>query len=168
LAEVAFFESAGVALEGDDLGVVDEPVDHRGGDDVVAEDFAPATERFVGGDDQGGAFVAGGDELEEQVGGLGFEGDVADLVDDQHRVAAKPDELVLKPADVVGVGEPGDPLAGGGELEAVAGLAGADRQAGGQVGLAGAGGPRKTTFSFATTKSSVARWAIRSRLRPRG
>ena len=25
-----------------DLGVVDESVDHRGGDDVVAEDLAPA------------------------------------------------------------------------------------------------------------------------------
>jgi hypothetical protein len=41
-----------------------------GGDDVVAEDLAPATERLVGGDDQRGAFVAAGDELEEQVGGL--------------------------------------------------------------------------------------------------
>jgi hypothetical protein len=32
-------EPVGVALEGDDLGVVDEPVD-QGGGDVVAEDFA--------------------------------------------------------------------------------------------------------------------------------
>ena len=71
----------GVALEGDDLGVVDEAVDHRGGDDVVAEDLAPAAEGLVGGDDQTGSFVAAGDELEEEVGGLGFEGDVADLVD---------------------------------------------------------------------------------------
>ena len=38
-----------------------------------------------------GAFVAGGDELEEQVRGFGFERDVADLVDDQQRVAAEPD-----------------------------------------------------------------------------
>jgi hypothetical protein len=41
----------GATLEGDDLGVVDEPVDHGGGDDVVAEDLAPARERLVGGDD---------------------------------------------------------------------------------------------------------------------
>jgi hypothetical protein len=51
--------------------VVDEPVDHRGGYDVVAEDLAPAAEGLVGGDDQGGAFVAGGHQLEEQVGGFG-------------------------------------------------------------------------------------------------
>ncbi len=119
--------------------MVDEPVDHGGGDDVVAEDLAPPAEGFVGGDDQAGAFVAAGDELEEQVGGLGFEGDVADLVDDQQWVAAQPDQLVLEAARVVGLGEPGDPLGGGGELDAVAGLAGADRDPGGQVGLAGAG-----------------------------
>jgi site-specific DNA recombinase len=43
---------------GDDVGVVDEPVDHRRGDGVVAEDLAPAAEFLVGGDDQAGAFVA--------------------------------------------------------------------------------------------------------------
>jgi hypothetical protein len=80
-AEVSVFEPVGVAAEGDDFGVVDEPVDHGGGDDLVAEDFSPAAEWLVGGDDQAGAFVAAGDELEEQVGCLGFGGDVADLVD---------------------------------------------------------------------------------------
>ena len=34
-------EPVAVAFEGDDLGVVHEPVDHRGGDYVVAEDFTP-------------------------------------------------------------------------------------------------------------------------------
>jgi hypothetical protein len=53
---------------------VDEPVDHGCGDDVVAEDLAPASEWLVDGDDEAGAFLACGDELEEEVGGLGFEG----------------------------------------------------------------------------------------------
>jgi hypothetical protein len=39
----------------------------------------------------------------------------------------------------VGAGEPVDPLACGGEQDPVPGLAGADREPGGQVGLAGAG-----------------------------
>ena len=77
--------------------------------------------------------------MEEQVGGFGFEGDVADLVDDEQRVAAEPDELGLQPAGVVGVGEPGDPFGGGGEQDPVPGLAGADRQPDREVGLAGAG-----------------------------
>jgi hypothetical protein len=37
-AEVAVLEAVGVAFEVDDVGVVDEAVDHRGGHDVVAED----------------------------------------------------------------------------------------------------------------------------------
>src|SRR5712692_9557501 len=33
-AQVTVLEPVGIAFERDDLGVVDEPVDHRGGDDV--------------------------------------------------------------------------------------------------------------------------------------
>jgi len=75
--EVAVFEAVAVAFEAEDFGVVDEPVDHGGGDDLVAEDLAPAAERLVAGDDEAGSLMAGGDELEEQVGGFGLEGDVA-------------------------------------------------------------------------------------------
>ena len=150
-----------------DFGVVDEAVDHGGGDDVVAEDLAPAAERLVGGDDQAGSFVAGGHQLEEQVGGFGFEGDVADLVDDEQRVAAQPDQFVLEPAGVVGLGEPGDPL------EAVANRTRCPAwQARIAIPMARwvlpvPGGPRKTTLSLAATKSRVPRWAMRSRLSPR-
>jgi hypothetical protein len=38
------FEAVAVALEGKDLGVMDEPVDH--GDDDVAEDLAPDNRLF--------------------------------------------------------------------------------------------------------------------------
>ncbi len=62
--------------------MVDAAVDHGGGDDVVTEDFAPAAEWLVGGDDEAGAFVTGRDELEKQVGGFGFERYVAAFVDD--------------------------------------------------------------------------------------
>ena len=48
--------------------MVDDAVDHGGGDGLVAEDAAPSTERQVAGEDQRGVFVAAGDELEEQVG----------------------------------------------------------------------------------------------------
>src|SRR5512133_2006745 len=123
-----FLESVGVASEGDDFGVVDEAVDHGFGDDLVAEDFAPAAEWLVGGNDQGGAFVAAGDQLEEQVGRFGFEGDVADLIDHQQRVAAEPGQSGLQPSAGVGVGEPVDPLAGGGEQHPMSGLTGPDSQ----------------------------------------
>ena len=60
---------------------MDDAVDHRGGDGLVAEHAAPAAERQVGGQDEGGVLIAGGDELEEEVRGVLFEGQVADLVD---------------------------------------------------------------------------------------
>jgi hypothetical protein len=34
--------AVGVAGKGEDLGVVDEPVDHRGGGNVVGEGFGPS------------------------------------------------------------------------------------------------------------------------------
>ena len=122
--EVAVFEPIAVAFEGDDFGVVDEPVDHGGGDGGVAEDFSPASKGFVGCDDEAGSLVAGADELEEQVGGLGFEGDVADFVDDDERVSAEAAQFVVESAGVVGGGEAVDPFRDGGEQDAMACLAG--------------------------------------------
>ncbi len=60
---------------------MDDAVDHGGGDDLVSEDVSPAGEGQVAGQDQRGVFVAGADELEEQVRGVLLEGDVADFVD---------------------------------------------------------------------------------------
>jgi hypothetical protein len=108
--------------------VVNEPVDHRGGDDVVAEDLAPARERFVGGDDQRGAFVAAPDEHEHEVRGLGVERDVADLVDDQERESLQPGQFVVQAGLALRVGEQRDPFGGGSERDAVAGQAGADAE----------------------------------------
>ena len=118
---------------------MNEAVDHRGGDDVVAEDLAPGAERLVGGDDQRGAFVAARDEHEHQVRGLGVERDVADLVDDQQRDPLQPVELVVEAALALGVGQQRDPFGGGAERDAVAGQAGADPERDRQVRLAGAG-----------------------------
>ena len=80
-------QAVALALEGDHVGVVDEPVDEGGGDHGVAEDLAPGLEAAVAGDDDRAAFVAARDEREEQVGGLAFERQVADLVDDEQAVA---------------------------------------------------------------------------------
>src|SRR5665811_935674 len=57
--------AVGVAVQGDDVGVVDEAVDGRGRDDVIAEGLSPAREREVRGRDHGPGLVSRGDELEE-------------------------------------------------------------------------------------------------------
>jgi site-specific DNA recombinase len=64
------------SVGGDHFGEVHQGVDHGGGDDVVAEHLAPAADHLVGGDDQARAFVAAGDELEEQLRRFGLERDV--------------------------------------------------------------------------------------------
>jgi hypothetical protein len=46
-AEVFALEAVAVAFEREDLGVVDESVDHRDGGDLVAEDLAPGAEWLV-------------------------------------------------------------------------------------------------------------------------
>ena len=100
---------------------------------------APGAERLVGGDDQAGAFVAARDEREHEVGGLGVERDVADLVDDQQRDAAQALEFFFEAPGALGVAEAGDPFGRSGERDAVAGQAGADPERDRQVRFAGAG-----------------------------
>src|SRR2546422_1186403 len=82
-AEVLVTQAVGVALQREDLGVVDEAVDHRHSDDLIAEDLTPARERLVRGDDHAGALVAGGGQAEHEGCGFGGKRDVAHLVDDE-------------------------------------------------------------------------------------
>jgi hypothetical protein len=50
-----FFGAIGVTLDGADLGVVHQPIDHRDDTSGVREDLAPFGEGAIGGDD--GAFL---------------------------------------------------------------------------------------------------------------
>ena len=94
--EVTVLEPIAVALQADDLGVVDQAVDHGGGNGGVPEHLAPAPEGPIGGDQHRGPLVAGRHQLEEQVGRLGLEGDVAHFVDDEEGVAPEAAELVVE------------------------------------------------------------------------
>jgi hypothetical protein len=69
---------------------------------------------------------------------VGVEGDVADLVADEQRVALEPFELVVEAALALGVREQRDPLGRGAEDDALAGEAGPDRERDREVALAGA------------------------------
>ena len=59
------------ALDLDHDGMVEQPVEERGGDDGIAEDLAPFGEAAVRGEDHGALFVAGVDELEEEIAAAG-------------------------------------------------------------------------------------------------
>ena len=61
--------------------MVQQPVEDRGGNDLIAEQLLPVPEALVGGDDGGASFVAVADELEEQVGFLAVDGKIPHLID---------------------------------------------------------------------------------------
>jgi hypothetical protein len=73
------------------------------------------------------AFVAAGDEREQEVGGLALEGKVADLVDDEQVVALEAPQLLLELVAVLCGLEARDPLLGGREGDAVVVLARLER-----------------------------------------
>ena len=64
---IAVFESPALVAGLDDVAVVGEPVEERGGHLGVAEDDGPFAEREIGGDDDGGALVEPADEVEEEL-----------------------------------------------------------------------------------------------------
>ena len=63
--------------------MVDESIDQRCGGRSIGENVCPIAEGKVGGQDETAALVALADDLEEQIGGAGIVGEVADFVDDQ-------------------------------------------------------------------------------------
>jgi hypothetical protein len=130
-------ESIAGALDLDDLGVVEQAIEQGGGDDLVAEDVAPFAEAAVGGEDHGAALVAGVDELEEQVGAAGGDRQVADLVDDEESIAGNEADALLELSFALGLGQGGDDVGKGAEVNALAGLDGLDAERRGEMGLAG-------------------------------
>jgi len=74
----------GTAAELDESTALEDSVNDGFGEVVVVEDSAPVVERLVGGeDDRPPTQVAMVDDLEEDVGGVGAVGEVADFVDDE-------------------------------------------------------------------------------------
>lgn len=119
--------------------MVHDAVDHRGGNDLVAEHVTPPGERQVRGQNQGGMLVAARHQLEEQVRGVLPERDVADLVDDEQPDAAQPGQLGLQSTGGVRSRQAGDPVDGGGERDPMAVPGGFDAEPDRQMGLAGSG-----------------------------
>lgn len=77
VAGVVVAGSVGVAVEVEDDGAVEEPIEHGCGDGGVAEDLAPGRDAAVGGEHDGGFEVALGDDLEQRGGGLAGQRQVA-------------------------------------------------------------------------------------------
>ena len=75
-----FFEPEAVTLDVDRDRVMEQTVEDGAGDYLVAEDLAPRAEALIAGDDDRAALVAARDQLEEQVGALAVDRQIANLV----------------------------------------------------------------------------------------
>jgi len=133
-------EAVTLALDLDDMAVVEQAVEHGGGQNAIAgEGLVPRPEAEVGGHDGRGLFIAGGDDLEEQMGLLALQREVADLGDDQQAVAAQGSEGVGQPPVSLRLLDFQDQIGGGGELGLDPGIGCLVADGDGQVGLADAG-----------------------------
>ena len=135
----AALETPAVVAGLDDVAVVGEPIEQRGGHLRITEHARPFAEGEVGGDHDRGALVEAADEVEEELAsGLG-EGQIAELV--QHD-EVQPRELIGEPpwpaAAHLGL-EPVDQIDHVIEATARAGTDTASRDGDGEVGFTGAG-----------------------------
>ena len=75
------FGAVALAFDHGGFASMQEPIEDGGGEGrVVVEDFRPFFVGAVGAEGDGAAFVAGGDDLEQQVGAEFVDGQVSDLV----------------------------------------------------------------------------------------
>lgn len=72
-----------VAVEDEDVRVVEEPVHRGAGEDWVAEERTELADVALGGDDGGAALVAAADDLVEVEGLFAAEWPEAEVVDDE-------------------------------------------------------------------------------------
>ena len=140
-ASIWFFGAVAAAFNGDGLGVMQQPVQQRGGQDaVVVEDAGPLLVDAVGRNGDAAAFVAVADDLEEDVGAELVDGQIAKLVDTQQLGAEVAVQGALDAAACGGCGGDGvDDVDGAGEEHRVCAQAGGVAQGGEQMGLSEAG-----------------------------
>ena len=132
-------EAVAVPFDVDGDGVVEQAIEDRGRDHGIAEHLAPGAETLIAGEDDGPALVAARDELEEKVGPLAVNGDVADLVDDEDLGLGQELQAFVPAILRQGLAEGGDLPRGRGEQRAVAVLTCFEPERDGQMGLADAG-----------------------------
>jgi hypothetical protein len=99
-------------------------------------------------------FVAAADEREDQLGRLGVEADLADLLNHEQRRPEQPAQLLVEASLPLRRCEPGDPCARGREGEALAGQAGRDPERDRQDAS------RSVKFRGCEDSTSFWRWAV--------
>ena len=158
---------------------MNKAIDDGEGHRLVWKDFAPLSERLVGGDEQGSPLVAGTDEFEEHAGFGLILGDVGEVVEDQQMVFVELGDGRFKREFAAGDLQPLDEIGRTGEQDAPAVFDESEAKRCRQVTLAGAGRDRGivpdirgrtrrsiTLFILASAAESRSYGVIRSRVSP--
>ena len=131
------------ALDLHDDGMVEQAVKQRRGDDRIAKDVTPFGEAAIGREDHRAAFVACGDELEEQITAAGHDRQVADLVDDQQRGPGKEPDAFMQSTFALGAGKLTEQIGQCAEIDAAACLHRLDTERDRQVAFSRAWRPQE-------------------------
>jgi hypothetical protein len=127
----------------DDHGVMQEAIQQGRRDDGIAEHLAPFGEAPVGREDHGTLFIAGVDELEEQVCTACGDRQIADLVDDEQRGSCIEPDLLSQPSLPFGLVQRRDQFCQGCPVDTSPGLYCCDPERGSEMAFARARRPRK-------------------------
>lgn len=119
--------------------MMDDPVDDRHGDVVIAEELAPLGELLVGGQDDRAVFIQRVDELKQVIPALLVHRQITQFIDDQHIELEQLVDLLFQLALEFGQLQGFHQAEGGVEADFVAGFDGFQADADGQMGLADAG-----------------------------
>ena len=84
LALELVFHAEALAFDDDSIGMMQQPIEHRGGQGaVMVEDRRPLLEGAVGGQDQRPLFIAQADHLEKQIGACLVNRQIAEFIEDE-------------------------------------------------------------------------------------
>jgi hypothetical protein len=110
-----------------------------------SKDLSPFRKAAVGGEDHRALFVAGVDELEEEIAASRRDRQAADFVDDEQRRAAQGAYLFAKRAFTLGLCERRDEIGEGNEVDALSRPDCLDREGRCEVALPCARRPKKVS-----------------------
>ncbi|MCS3929300.1 hypothetical protein M2175_004331 [Bradyrhizobium elkanii] len=164
---VAAFEAPAVIAGFDDVTVMGQPIEQRGGHFGVAEHARPFAEGEIGGHDDGGALIEPADEVEEKLAtGLG-EGQIAEFI--QHN-EVHPGQMLGEPSlpSVAGLGlEAIDEVDYVEEAAAGTGSDAASGDGNGQVGFACAGAANQHDVALLGDEAAASKIIDESLMRKR-
>ena len=128
-------QAVALALNGEHVAVVQEPVQHRGRHDGIPQHLSPGTYGLVAGDDQASLLISPADQVEQEVSPGTGQGQITQLIQDQQVVPSEVVQCRFQGTVLLCDGQLVDEVQRCDETTAITLLDSLSPQADGQVGL---------------------------------